>query len=585
MLLLVAELTRWLTRPTGPSGLSRVRCDRLMQESTRELQMENELPHACGSHSHGRQRPRAGKTAAWSLVRAVSPQLWQKGVLARLLVPVALALVLVSRLVWIGRPVLLPDEAYYWDWSRRLDLGYFDHPPLVALVIRTTTMIVGTSEFTVRVGMAMLGVGTAALAYRAGVLLSGRLAGWLCLLATATCPLFVLLSGFAAPDGPLLFLWAATVYALLRAVVTGCGRYWYAAGILLGLALLAKYVAVLLIPSILLFVSTSRRGWLRRREPYLACALALLVFSPNVWWNLRHGWVSMSFQLAHGACQAGSSPSNHLRAVDVYAVTQVAIVGPLLALALVVATAVALVRGVRQRQDVALLLVCCTLPTSILFLAVQGLAHWAAPAYFSAIICASVFLARVLRRAAGWQRALLIIFCVATLLSLAFESTSIVRAVVSSAPMPGPLGQMIAPTLMEPGLGWRDVGRGVGAVLTRLPSADHRSTPVLADSYGTAAEVAFYAPTRPHVYSGSNQYRMWGSPEPSATVLFIGNAGAPVPVAHLRRSDARVANALTVRSAGRVVRRLELMVMSRPAALEDLLAAAWRAAATRCEGS
>ena len=78
---------------------------------------------------------------------------------------------------------------------------------------------------------------------------------------------------------------------------------------------------------------------------------------------------------------------------------------------------------------------------------------------------------------------------------------------------------------------------------------------------------------------------MWGSPEPSATVLFIGDAGTPVPVAHLRRSDARVANALTVRSAGRVIRRLELMVMSRPAALEDLLAAAWREAATRCEVS
>ncbi len=26
----------------------------------------------------------------------------------------------------------LPDEAYYWLWSERLQWGYFDHPPLIA---------------------------------------------------------------------------------------------------------------------------------------------------------------------------------------------------------------------------------------------------------------------------------------------------------------------------------------------------------------------------------------------------------------------------------------------------------------------
>src|SRR5579875_2988824 len=69
-----------------------------------------------------RRFPRLLSTFDFQL--STSPQGWN-----RLLVLGALALVALSRLVWINRLPLLPDEAYYWDWSRRLALGYFDHPP------------------------------------------------------------------------------------------------------------------------------------------------------------------------------------------------------------------------------------------------------------------------------------------------------------------------------------------------------------------------------------------------------------------------------------------------------------------------
>jgi dolichol-phosphate mannosyltransferase len=511
-----------------------------------------------------------------------------------LLVLGALAVVALSRLVWIGRPTLLPDEAYYWEWSRRLDLGYFDHPPLVALVIHATTALAGVSEFAVRVGMVALGVGTVALAYRAGVLLGGRLAGWFCLVAAATCPLFVLLSGFAAPDGPLLFLWAATVYSLLLAVTRGRARYWYAAGILLGLALLAKYVAAVLVPSVLLFLLLSRGGWLRRREPYIAGGLALLVFSPDIWWNLRHGWVSMTFQLAHGACQAGSSATDHLHAAFVYVVTQISIVGPLLALLLVAGTIAALIRGVRRRQESPLLLACCTLVISALFFAVHGLAHWAAPAYFSAIICGGVFLARLLRRVSARKRVMLAAACIIALLATALESAYVVHTVAEGAAMSGPLGEMIEPTLVEPALRWREVGHDVSAELAGLRTEKSRPPVVLADSYGTAAEVAFYTAGHPRVYSASNEYRLWGPPPPAATrgdVLFVGNQGVLAATPPSLRRGERVAATMTVRAGGHVVRRLELAVLPAPspsvgpAAVGNLLTAAWRAAATLCEGS
>ena len=47
-------------------------------------------------------------------------------------------------------PQLIPDEAYYWVWSRHLAAGYLDHPPMVALLIRLGTACLGTSELGIR---------------------------------------------------------------------------------------------------------------------------------------------------------------------------------------------------------------------------------------------------------------------------------------------------------------------------------------------------------------------------------------------------------------------------------------------------
>ncbi|HEX7977795.1 MAG TPA: hypothetical protein VF461_04290, partial [Gemmatimonadaceae bacterium] len=47
------------------------------------------------------------------------------------------------RLAFAARLPLFPDETYYWDWSRRLAGGYFDHPPMIAVLIRAGTALAG----------------------------------------------------------------------------------------------------------------------------------------------------------------------------------------------------------------------------------------------------------------------------------------------------------------------------------------------------------------------------------------------------------------------------------------------------------
>src|SRR6201991_2428657 len=65
------------------------------------------------------------------------------------------------------------DEAYYWMWSKHLAGGYYDHPPLVAVVIRLGTMIAGDTEFGVRLVSIVLALPMSYAVFRAGEILFG----------------------------------------------------------------------------------------------------------------------------------------------------------------------------------------------------------------------------------------------------------------------------------------------------------------------------------------------------------------------------------------------------------------------------
>src|SRR4030081_1256662 len=63
------------------------------------------------------------------------------------------------------------DEAYYWMWSKHLAGGYYDHPPMVAIVIRLGTMIAGDTELGVRVVSILLALPMSWAVYRTAAIL------------------------------------------------------------------------------------------------------------------------------------------------------------------------------------------------------------------------------------------------------------------------------------------------------------------------------------------------------------------------------------------------------------------------------
>lgn len=193
---------------------------------------------------------------------------------------------------------LYSDEAYYFLWSLRLAPGYFDHPPLVAWLIRASSTLV-PGEIGVRLPFLVAG----GLAVPFAALLARELSDdpavpLLAALLAASAPMLSILGGLALPDAPLIAAYTAALWLIARAR----GPRWILAGLAVGIALLSKHTAALLAPTLVLLVfwDSELRRDLRTAWPWLGGLTAVALFAPNLAWEARHGWASIGFQLRHG---------------------------------------------------------------------------------------------------------------------------------------------------------------------------------------------------------------------------------------------------------------------------------------------
>lgn len=349
-------------------------------------------------------------------------------------VPAVIGAFLVVRLVLAATSPLLPQEAYYWTWSRYPDLSYFDHPPLASYAIGATTALFGDTIFGVKSAAVLWSLGWNVLWAR--FILDNyrdeRLAAW-SLLALNLTLVYEALGFGPTPDGPLLFAWVGAIWAISRVAATGLRRWWFVAGVFTGLACLGKYAGVLIpvITLAYLIAAPSQRRWLRRPEPYLALLLAAAIFSPVIVWNVEHAGASFAFQSTRRLNEmAGLKPRFFL----VLAATQCLVVTPYL---FFVSLAAAW-RGVRdviaRRIDERdLLLLVSALVPIVIFTAVSFRANakiqWLAPAWWSLIVLA---VRHVLARPEALRR-----FKLGLASSSAFVAAGFAVALIPDLPIPG----------------------------------------------------------------------------------------------------------------------------------------------------
>jgi 4-amino-4-deoxy-L-arabinose transferase-like glycosyltransferase len=197
-----------------------------------------------------------------------------------LAVALLIAALTAMRLVYAGVLDLRTDEAYYWTWSKESALSFLDHPPMIAWFIRFGTAIFGDTSLGVRFGGIVAMLVTQLLL--ADIVRRDHDVRASPSRAVAEAALLRAADGKVAPDTAMIPLAVAMLWALVRLHESGNPRWWLAAGLFAGLALLSKFTFVMLLPAVLAFafVPDWRRRWLFSPYPWLAALIAAIVFLP-----------------------------------------------------------------------------------------------------------------------------------------------------------------------------------------------------------------------------------------------------------------------------------------------------------------
>jgi 4-amino-4-deoxy-L-arabinose transferase-like glycosyltransferase len=278
-------------------------------------------------------------------------------VLRQLLAVAALIAVLTAlRVIYACAIELRTDEAYYWTWSKENVLCFLDHPPMIAWFIRFGTAIFGDSNFGVRfAGILAMLVTQLLLADIVRRVTHDVRAVVLAVLMPEAALYYGLLMAKVSPDVALIPFAVAMVWALIRLNENGDARWWLAAGVFAGLALLSKFTAVMLVPAVAAFmlVPSWRRRWLSSPYPWLAALIAVVLFLPVLIWNAEHDWASFRFQ----SVRATATPHQwSFRTVGDFIGLQFGLVGFILLPVVLSGLALTAWRGYRRGDAVAILL-------------------------------------------------------------------------------------------------------------------------------------------------------------------------------------------------------------------------------------
>ncbi|MEM7812652.1 MAG: glycosyltransferase family 39 protein [Planctomycetota bacterium] len=477
---------------------------------------------------------------------------------------------------------LITDEAYYWDWSRHLDWGYYSKPPLVAWVIAASTNTFGHSAFTVRLpailcATAFLGV----LFLFARRVTDGRTAFLATALAACT-PGSVVMGLLMTIDAPLMLCWACALWATWgflnpTQASGGCQpsgglsedspvsfthrkadayrspgvdlRFAPLVTLAIGVGLLAKQTMFAFPVLTGLFLITDRvgRGQLLKPIVWVAPALSLLFLTPVVWWNAANDWITLEHTSHHFGGQmgadAGTPLSLRLTRFFEFFGSQFGVASPVTC-GLFVSAAAGCVFSVRSLGRRERFLACFSVVplAGVLALAANQRVqpNWPAPFTVTGAVLVAGLLTGSLTIPSPWGRGRLL----ATDRMRAFWGRSAVGWGVTSAAVTaslafvvGPLG--IAGSGADPTVrlrGWRDLAADFDAVRTELG----RDVPIVfATGRTPVSPLAFYLDGRPEVRLWNPtglvgcQYDLWPWPGPAGAfdAIVVTEAGRDVPTA------------------------------------------------------
>jgi hypothetical protein len=408
------------------------------------------------------------------------------------------------------------DELYFLSAGHHLAFGYVDQPPLTPLLARAAEVLGGNTLVALRVvpalGLAALVVLTAVMSRMLG---AGRTGQLLAALAAATCGEYLGAMHELTTTAPDFVCWAITLLLVMKLLDSRDPRWWLAIGASVGVASEAKWNIAFLVAALGAgFLATEARGLLRSRYLLAGCVIAAAVAAPDLIWQAAHGWPSFD------VFRALQGDAGHNRAV--YWAGQVLYTGPVL-VPVWVTGAIWSVRSAAARPFRAVGIAC------VIVIVVQfvlgGKAYYSGAAYTFLLAAGCVPAERWLatrRPLAGRIRP-------AVALAGAMLAGAVIAAPVTLSVLPARALHTVPVQKINYDLGeeiaWPKLVALVSSEYHALPAAQRQHTTIITGNYGESGAIDRYGPGfgLPQVYSGANNFWLWGPPPAADTAAIAVN--------------------------------------------------------------
>lgn len=428
-----------------------------------------------------------------------------------------------------------PDESYYWDWSRQLDLGYYSKPPLIAWINAATTALLGISAQAVRMPAVLFGaLGLIGMYLCGRRIFNGEVAFWAVAAWLAT-PATAALGLIMATDVLLVCFWSLALYTLWRSIEGEKAKpfWWLLTMVLVGFGSLSKQMMMVfpLLMFIYLLFSADRKHILTR-WPWIMTIGSLLFLLPPLWWNFQHDWITFK-HTAHHIEPVGTSLLDHFKTFAEFTGSQLGLITPITWALLALLIVSLLLRFLRWSRETKFLFFFGALG----LLGFVGLSfkqsinpNWPATFYPAAMLLLAAWGRGAI--SAGFLDGLRKWFPRGVKLGIALTVIGYLLPFILQLGFL-PLGTKDPSYRIK---GWQELGQQVGAELQQQPRP--AETFILSPLRKYPAEVAFYAPGNPRTYKWpgnpprvSSQYDLWPGPTDKLgwDALILSNAGAPLP--------------------------------------------------------
>lgn len=406
----------------------------------------------------------------------------------------AAAIVIALHLTTNGTLGFHIDELYYIACGNHPALGYVDFPPIVPLLARLETGILGVTPWSLRVLPTLIGGVLVALSGAYVRRLGGSLRlQALALLIAVIAPYFLGANWVFQTVTFDELTWMVAIYWLVCLVLDGRPRYWIYLGVTLGIGLEVKYTIIGLIvgigAAVLLTPALRQQG--RTRYPWIAAAVALLIWSPNLGWQVANGFPSVAYIVNHGGgIASGGGPFTFLLELVVYL---------FFLIPLWIAGVVSLFRS-RSIRPIG---ICCAIPL-VIFLFV-GKSYYAAATVPITLAQGLIAISRVERRRlrAGLELGVVV--------ASVLEFAALAHLVLPITPSDRlhTTGLDAQNEVFADSVGWPQIVAQVTQIYADLPASERSQTVIVSAYYGVPGALAIYGNPRELPVAVSPQLTDW----------------------------------------------------------------------------